>query len=308
VVEEQSEKKQKPIVSTLFSELNTFSIILFSVYVIFLYFVMENWSIVQSFFMYFDNHSLLAVTLKNSIESIVISPNIPNISIFIAIVAVFSHLSQKIKVEGHVFFDNEGIEGKYFQSLFTTLNIISFIIVPIFAFFLFYCQSYFELFFDIVLIIFNYLISAKILTNWGKIVNNYDNLVNFKSSYNVASQFREVLANSIIFLIVISSLYLLFLANFNLISIIFIEISFFIAYFIFCSVTHNLEGPVDIFLIDCQTIFRDAYIFEDSPYKGHLFAVLKNDIKKKIIKSSILYIEPSDTKRTDLIESIKEVE
>ncbi len=294
--EKQSSDRQAPVVTTLLSELTVFLIIIFLIYLGFLFLVYQNWSFFQSFFMFFDEHSPMAITLKNSIISLLMSPNIQNISIFIAIGTVFSLLSQKIKVEGHVFFENTGIDGKYFQSLFTTLNLISCIIVPIFAIFLLYCQSYSELFLDLVIIVFNIALSVKILKNWGNITQKYDDLVSFTSSGNIAIQSRELLANMIVFLIILSSFYFIFFTDFNLVSILFIELSFFIAYFIFCSITHTIEGPVDIFLTDSQTVFRDAYIFEDSPYKGYLFVVLKNDIKRKIWKSSILYFEPSSPK------------
>jgi len=89
--------------------------------------------------------------------------------------------------------------------------------------------------------------------------------------------------------------YCFYLMNFNLISIIYIELSLFVEYFIFCCVTHLPEGPVNIFLIDDKTVFRDAYIFEDSP-KGHIFIVLNNDTRKKIMKTSILYLEENKSK------------
>lgn len=305
--QEQSEDKQKPIVTTLFSELTVFFLVIFLIYIGFLFVVKDHWSIFQSFFMYFDDHSSLAVTLKNSIISLLISPNIQNISIFIAIVTIFSMLSQEIKTQGHVFFENTGIEGKYFQSLFTTLNVISIIIVPIFTIFLFYCQSYSELVLDILVIIFNMFLSTNIIKNWAKITQQYDDFVSFNSSNkkNIVFQSRDLIASIILFLILSSSLYFLFFTNFNLVSITFIEISFFIAYFIFCSVTHNQEGPVDVFLIDAQTVFREAYIFEDSPYKGYLYVILRNSIKKKIMKSSILYLEPSNPKNDDPKELVK---
>ena len=296
--QEQSNDEQKSIVTKLFSELTVFFVIVFLIYIGFLFLVKDHWSIFQSFFMYFDNHSPLAVSLQNSITSLLTSPNIQNISIFLAIVTIFSMLSQEIKIQGHVFFENTGIEGKYFQSLFTTLNVISVIMVPIFAIFLFYHQCYFELILDVVVIIFNMALSLKIMRNWVEITQSYDEFVRFKSSSkkNITFQFRDLIASIIVFLILSSSLYFLFFTNFNLVSITFIEISFFIAYFIFCSVTHNLEGPVDIFLVDAQTIFREVYIFEDSPYKGYLFVILKDNSKKKIMKSSILYLGPSDSK------------
>ena len=166
---------------------------------------------------------------------------------------------------------------------------------------MFYCQSYSEFVLDIVVIIFNALLSTNIIRNWAKITQKYDDFVSFKltNKENIAFQFRDLIASIIIFLILSSSLYFLFFTNFNLVSITFIEISFFIAYFIFCSVTHNLEGPVDIFLTDAQTVFREAYIFEDSPYKGYLFVTLKNNITKKIMKSSILYYGISDSRNAD---------
>ena len=293
MTKDQSEGSPTSIVSIFLSDLTIFSIILVLIYVIFLYFVMVQWSIVQSFFMFFDNCSPLVVTIKGFIGSVLVNPTIEIISIFIVIGTIFCHLAQRIKIEGHVFFENDGLLGKYFQSLFTTLNLISFIMIPIFSYFLILKQSYLELGLIVVVIILNYVLSLKILTNWVRITNTYEDMVNFKSSNSIVKQSRDLIAGAMIFLIVLSSLYFLFLTDFNLISMVFFEISFFIAYFIFCSVTHNIEGPLNIFLIDGETLFREAYIFEDSPYKNYLFVVLRNDIQKKIMKSSILYMEHS---------------
>ena len=294
--EGKSKDQLRPIVSTFFSELNIFSLILIFLYFIFLYFVINQWIVVQSFFMYFDGHSEVSVMLGNSIVSVLTSPNIQNILVVIAIGVAFFYLAQKIKEQGHVFFENEGMEGKYFKSLFIILANISLFLIPFLAF-LVYGQRFLEMGFVVVIIIFNIGLGLKILNDWSKITQNYDDLSNLKSSGSLVFQSRDNIANLIIFLMFLSFFYCFFILKFNLISIIFIEISIFIEYFIFCSVTYNIEGPVNIFLVGSNTIFNDAYIFEDSPNRGHIFIVLKNDIKKKIMKSSILYMEPSDPNR-----------
>jgi len=303
VEEEKNKNKLKQIVPTFFLELSIFLLITFGIYILFLIYVLNQWPIVQSFFMYFEAHSALSTILENSIISVLTNPNIQNISIVIAIGIAFFYLAQKIKEEGHIFFENEGIEGKYFKSLFIILGNISLILFPFLAF-LFFCQRFQEIVFVVVVIIFNFALSLKLLNDWGKITKNYENLANLKSSGNIVIQFRDNIANAMIFLIIVCFFYCFFLLQFNLISIIFIELSIFIGYFIFCCVTYNIEGPVNIFLVGSLTIFSDAYVFEDSFHKGHIFIILKNNIQKKIMKSSILYMEPSDPNSGDPLHKI----
>jgi hypothetical protein len=246
--------------------------------------------------MYFDGHSPLSIELQNLIISMLTNPTIQSIIAIIAVGIGFFYLVQKIKDEGHVIYENDGIEAKYFKSLSVINQNISFILIP-FLIFLFYRQNFLEIGALVGIIIFNHLVGLNLLTNWIRITRNYDDLVNFKSSNNlgkISIQNRDAIASGVIFAMFFTSYLFLFVTNFNLISITYIEICLFMEYVILCSVTYNIQGPLNIFLVGSNTIFNRAYIFENSDSKGQMFIILKNNETKKIMKSSILYLEPSD--------------
>jgi hypothetical protein len=247
--------------------------------------------------MYFDGHSPLTMELQNLIISMLNIPTVQSVIAIIAIGTAFFYLVQKIKDEGHIFYEDKGPEAKYFKSLFVINQNISYVLLPFFIF-LISRQNLLEFGVLVVIIIFNHLIGMNVLSNWVKITRNYEDLAYFKSSNNlgrISIQYRDVIASGIIFAMIFTSLSFLFVLNFNLISIMYFEISLFIEYFIFCSVTYNIEGPLNIFLVGSSTIFNEAYIFENS--KAHIFVILKNNETKKIMKSAILYMEPSDPNR-----------
>jgi len=284
------------IVSKFLKRLSAFPVFFLIIYVIFLIFVCVKWSFVQSFFMYFDGHSPLLIELQNLIISMLTNPTIQSVIAIIVVGIGFFYLVQKIKDEGHVFYENDGIEAKYFKSLSVINQNISYILLP-FLIFLLFRQNLLELGVLVGIIIFNHFVGLNCLDNWVRITRNYDDLVNFKSSNNlgkISIRFRDAIASGVIFAMIFTTILFLFVINFNLISIIYIEICLFMEYFILCSVTYNIEGPLNIFLVGSNTIFNRAYIFENSESKGQMFIILKNNETKKIMKSSILYIEPSD--------------
>jgi hypothetical protein len=233
--------------------------------------------------------------LANTIVSVFTQPSTLLISLAIGIVIPFFYTAQKIKEEGHVFFDSDSIEAKYFKSLFIVMNNISYILIP-FGVFLFSYQKYPELGTLVAIYLFNNLIALNLLSYWVNITNDYEKLKNFKSStalFKILINKRDVIASGIIFIILFFAFVLFFEMNFNLISLIYIEISLFIDYFIFCSVTYNIEGPLNIFFTDNQSNIANAYIFENSPHKDYLFIIMENNVKKKLMKSSIRSMEPS---------------
>lgn len=279
--------------SKIFSRLQNFTLLLFLVYIIFLVFVYYNWPIVQTFFMYFDSESPLSTLLRNIISSAILQPDKVDTVAIIAIVISFFYLAQKIKEEGHVFFDSEGVEAKYFKSLFIIMNNISYILLP-FGYYLLVSPRYLELGALVIIVLFNNVIGLNLLTDWVNITQNYERLRNFKTTESIYQQKRDVIASAIIFVILFLAIIFIFILKFNLISIVYIEISLFVEYFIFCSVTFNIEGPLNIFLNDNVTIIKDVFIFENSPHKDYLFIIQENNVRTKIMKSSILYQRPSE--------------
>ena len=61
----------------------------------------------------------------------------------------------------------------------------------------------------------------------------------------------------------------------------------------YCSVTRLPTGPYPIFLINNLQTFNGVFITEDSS-SGYMTIIKENDSPKKIMKSSILYIESSE--------------
>jgi hypothetical protein len=269
------------------------------IYLCFLIFIAFNWTTFQLYLIYFDGNSALSNTIQGWIIHAFTTPNIQDIIGIIVIIIAFLYLTQLIKEEGHVVVEDDSrSEIKYLKGLFQANPILTYIILPLLVFLL--LEPNFgkigEFIVLIALIAFNYFISLKVLTGWHEITNNYQKLVNFKSSNDVSYilRSRDTLASGILFSIILTTIVFLFVWKFNLISIVYIETCLFFDYSIFCFITFNVEGPVDIHLIDAtNTNFERAYIFEDSRVKGQIFIITRDNSVIKIYKSSILYMVPS---------------
>jgi hypothetical protein len=218
----------------------------------------------------------------------------------------YFYIFQSIKDKGVIFYEFEGIEGKYFITLPLVLAIAIIVLIP-FLFYLFINNRLLELFTVFGVLIFGSTVVRNILLNYLSIVTDFDKISEYRnlllsskidfinepitSIKLFAISGRNDLANAILALTFFFLIYS-FYFKFSLLSIIYIEISLIIWYFTFCTVTKIPKGPVNIFLIGSQIIFNDVYIIEDSS-KGYVSILIKDEKPKKIMTTSILFLEPS---------------
>jgi len=272
-----------------------FSVIMCLIYIIFyLSLIFLHWNVITVFFSYFASNGKISAVFSNSISSISNYPAITNISIFIVIGIAFFYTLLSIKERGYLFYESEKFEGKNFKALLLVAGIVvSQFFLP-FVYFLFTTSKILELIIILIFMALNF-IAVFLLGSYFTILQDYERISNFKLSFkkidvskHFAFMYKNIIPNSMILL-----MFLVFfglLASFNFLSILFIEFSLLIQYFIFCSITRNTEGPVNIFLKGSCTIFNNVYIAENSS-SGYVIITLKNEKQKKIMTSSILYME-----------------
>ncbi|WP_407347395.1 hypothetical protein V7O61_11210 [Methanolobus sp. WCC1] len=99
---------------------------------------------------------------------------------------------------------------------------------------------------------------------------------------------KTLILRAVFFLSLISIFYCVIL-DFSLLSTFYVQFSFMYVYFVLSSVL-NLPRKVNSIQLLNGNEFYNVYIVEDSP-KGHIITLDSTNSTKKILKSSILYIE-----------------
>ena len=271
------------------------------------------WGDVELFFSFFESYGAISTTIENSFFLTLYNPTIQNIAIVVTVGIAAIYALTKIRDQGYKVVETDGPAGQYFSTLVLILTIVVFFLLPYFVY-LGLKQKYFELGIVVSVMLFNNFIGYPLLNSYSKIIFDYNRISRLKTELKNAKvyessetflkyfglAYRNQIAIVMICLIVFG-LFFSFVMNFNLISSIYVEISLFVNFFIFCSITRIPEGPVNIFLRDSNKIFYNVYLSEESS-KGHMFITIKNDTSpKKIQTSSILFIEPTLEDNDELI-------
>lgn len=143
---------------------------------------------------------------------------------------------------------------------------------------------------------FNYFIDKKIkkikMNNdeEKKLRNDFDYFIFIGKNWLIllVKKQRNLLFKAIMSLMLMS-LFFGYILQFNLLSIIYFELNYFLWYFIISSFSNIPNGCVTIFLND-DTIFNDIFIIEDSE-KGHILILNEFNVIRSISKSSIKFME-----------------
>jgi hypothetical protein len=307
----QRPNDEKTIVSNYFLYLCLFSSIISIIFgFVFWLPILTKWGDVEFFLSFFESYGPIYTTIVTSLVFTLNNPTIQSISLVVAIGIAVLYALTKIRDQGYLITELDGIEAKYFASFLLILAVTLIFFLP-FLYFLIIKGRYFEFAVDLFVLLFNGIIGLALLKNYTKLIFNHTTVSEFKSSLKNVNLFesgktfltyfglalRNQIANFMICLMIFSLFYC-FIIQFSLISIMYIELSLFIEFFIFCSVTRIPDGPVNIFLKGSNTIFNDAYISEESN-KGYVMIALRNNSTIKIMSSSILYLEPTEFEDKD---------
>jgi len=280
---------------------------LISILIIMCYEIIINYlSVVKDFFQFFEKTSELQKFLITQITTL----NLAGFTLFFAILFAFFYLLAKISNEKIMIWESDDIHAKYFQTFLLVLSVFNYILLLPLIWFLWVSGGRF---FELTSVIVFYLISISMVflfQQYGALLNNFTQLKKFrktaieyqktrlfllKDGNTTLLYFIRNLAYFSKLIIVLMFLTFLFglILNFNLLTIFYFEMTFLFWYFIICSIAFIPIGTVNIFF-NSGMILNDVFITEDSK-DGYIITLESHNQHKKIMKSAVKFIEPSDS-------------
>ena len=318
----ESQRKKFTELNSVFGYLLILTIGIFLVLIILVYqFLNDYLNYAIAFFTYFEKAPQIIQFFNNLINT----PSWQSLTAVMVILVSYIYLLNSIQKKGVMINDINEKETKTFNSIISVFGLFNFaILIPLILYLIFVNNQYFEAFVIIALYMVSKLVFLPLFGNCVKIVNNYslltslepssiknryDNLKKFDVSdffnSDKREKFLDCLRDVVIWywfgnnsyflkcLIVFAPLALFFslIWNYNLLSILYVQMILIFWFFIISSISLLPKGTVNIRFLN-GTAIKNVFIVEDSE-KGYLLVLNSKNEYKKLMKSSIKLLESS---------------
>jgi hypothetical protein len=272
-------------------------------------FLIYYWRSITKIFTLFENSTYILTIYYTKIVNLFYNPNFTEIAVVIAFVFGILYIILTIEYRGHMIFsqDRKSIhEQTALASFFVLAMFNAFFLIPYCYFLWVEMNRPLEVFINLLMFVSS-VIFGLFFIDFGNMMQDYKRLDNFCKGirphqlilpFNRRDGLIILIMNkqrgrNLIALLMIVSVIFTYFRNFNLLTLVYIELvlSFWMFTILMLTFPYGpVKGPVNIFLNSGQ-VFNRVFIIEESEL-GYILTLHEGNTLKKVMTNSIDFIEP----------------